>query len=203
MNRLTEGILHANPTARVYVLTDDMREEFKATKLRTIRPEWTTWWAKMELFRPDLLPNTESILYFDLDTVICGDISTLLRCRCSFAGLADFYKPTFLGSGVLLFNPKENEVLWDRMNLVWPECISKSSIWRGDQDLIQDTLLEQGRHWVSLQNRVPGIVSFKKHIRGKGMTGKEKVVCFHGKPRPADIAPEELISKYWRQEWPE
>ncbi len=34
------------------------------------------WWAKIELFRPDI---TDDLFYLDLDTVIAGDIRPILR----------------------------------------------------------------------------------------------------------------------------
>lgn len=198
VDRLTQGILRKAPDAKVYVLTDDKTQEFKATKLLSVRPEWTTWWAKLELFRPDLIPGAESICYMDLDSMIVGDITPILKARCLFSGVADFFHPEFMGSDVLVYNPKKTQFLWDRMEQVWPDCVSKAAIWWGDHHLMHDTVLEQGIRWVPIQNKIAGIVSYKKHILRRGWKGDERIVCFHGKPKPSDIPSTDPISQYWR-----
>ena len=35
------------------------------------------WWAKIELFRPDLFSGP--VLYIDLDTVICNELDTIIE----------------------------------------------------------------------------------------------------------------------------
>ena len=55
------------------------------------------WWAKIELFRPDI---TDDLFYLDLDTVIAGDIRPILEHPpTSFTMLRDFYHPQYRGSG--------------------------------------------------------------------------------------------------------
>jgi len=47
-----------------------------------LKHKWPGWWSKIELFRPDL--SLESCLYFDLDTIILGNIDELAGLASEF-----------------------------------------------------------------------------------------------------------------------
>jgi len=56
------------------------------------------WWAKMELFNPAARPNGR-IVYFDLDTVICDDLTPLAMWGGTFGICENFTKLAGSNSG--------------------------------------------------------------------------------------------------------
>ena len=150
---------------------------------------WPGWWSKMELFRPDL---SGDILYFDLDTVIVGDLSEF-KVLSAPTMLSDFYWPERPASGVMFLPESCRRKVWNR----WIESPDRHMVAcgrLGDQKFIGDALGPVRR----FQNVLPGrIVSYKAHVQRKGAhrraTGNgtvpagASVVCFHGRPRPWGI----------------
>jgi lipopolysaccharide biosynthesis glycosyltransferase len=150
----------------------------------------------MELFRPGLLSG--SVLYIDLDTIICGDIRNLLCLKSAFAGVDDFYKPGTLNSSVMVFNPRPLKFLYEKMVEEWQLCISGKSPWRSDQEFIEASLKEKNLIWAKLQASVPGIVSYKVSVRPSGEYKNATLVCFHGKPKPHELAKNNPLLLHWR-----
>lgn len=154
------------------------------------------WWAKIDLFRPDI---TDDLLYFDLDTVITGDIKKLLKTTGDqMVMLTDFYHPQYLMSSVMFIPNSAKAQIW---NAFWKEPqrhIAECTVtakW-GDQGFIRG-VIGDCLHW---QDLYPGwFVSYKADIvkvgesrwaterysRGDGtLPAGARVVVFHGNPRP-------------------
>lgn len=138
---------------------------------------WPGWWSKIELFK---LPGP--VLYFDLDTIITGDLGEIAACRDRFIILRNFYSKNHVGSGMMAWQDDVRRV-YDRFDArVMGRCA-------GDQEFIGEMI--QGVIW---QDLLPGqIVSYKAHVRkaikrtetGTGEIPEgARVVCFHGAPRP-------------------
>ncbi len=161
---------------------------------------WGHWWAKMALFRPDL--DLGRVLYFDLDTVIVGDIGELAEQRL-LTLLADFNKPEWLQSGVMLLPEEARGRVWDAW-IAGPERHMAEHAGNGDGGFLRS--LGHAQTW---QQVLPGrVVSFKRDIAKAHYVRKwdqppsalpagARVVCFHGRPRPA-----EMPAGYWlREAW--
>lgn len=144
---------------------------------------WPGWWSKLELFRPDIEGD---LLYFDLDTIITGDLADIARVR-SLALLADFYRAPrmagALGSG-MMFIPQAAKAE------IWKSWMARPPHWMrvyhqgGDQSFLERHWRTRARTW---QQLVPGqVVSYKVHCRD-GVPADARVVCFHGKPKPSDV----------------
>ena len=156
------------------------------------------WWAKIDLFRPDI---TDDLLYFDLDTVIVGNVSKLLKTTGNtMVMLTDFYHPEYLMSSVMYIPNNVKARLWDTF---WndsarhvAEC-TVTSKW-GDQGFIRG-VIGDCRRWQDLYPEL--FVSYKADIakfgeskwatarysRGNGsLPATAGVVVFHGQPRPCD-----------------
>jgi hypothetical protein len=138
---------------------------------------WPGWWSKMNLFNPALIDD--DLLYFDLDTVVLGDLDQFNVGRTTT--LSDFYRPHLPASGFMYIKHEDKRAVWDE----WmrnPErhmarCVTRER-W-GDQGFLRDLLPHQ--RWESV---LPGkVVSYKVHCQ-KGVPPGAAVVCFHGKPRP-------------------
>lgn len=141
---------------------------------------WPSWWSKMELFRPDIRGD---LLYLDLDTVVLGSLSDLLRVK-QRAMLRDFYRPSGLGSGVMVLPEAERGAIWDAF-YANPGRAMQRSVLKGDQDFLE-------RFWLNdetlrIQDVVPGqVVSYKVHCK-QGVPAGARAVCAHGKPKLWDV----------------
>lgn len=151
------------------------------------------WWAKMEIFRPEL-SRLGDFLYIDLDTVI---LSPLLSATHHLFGpkpivLADFYFPgTSIGSGLMWLPESCRDFIWEK----WISRPAEHMAFNhGDQDFLTPYLWNADR-W---QDRFPfAVVSYKAHLSpddgqqffkpGFDDLSKISVVCFHGNPRPWQI----------------
>lgn len=143
--------------------------------------DWPGWWAKVELFRPGRFDG--SVLYFDLDTLIVGDVSRLASYAGSFAMLADLYRirsgKKIGESGVMAWTPgPETEEVYAAFRANPKRMMAR---YRGDGPFIRDHVAH-----VYLQDLFPRqIVSLKADAR-KGPPEGATVVCLHGRPRPQD-----------------
>lgn len=165
--------------------------------------DWPGWWAKIELFNPNHpIIGKEDILYFDIDTVITGDISELAKVK-NFTMLNDFLEVNSEhpapASGVMFIPADKKHLAWEKFNSD-PDAIINSNCpppYHGDQGFI-GSVYKNADRW---QNILPRkIISYKVDIATKDMigfnpslslgssTGKVPldavVVCFHGNPRP-------------------
>ena len=192
VNRLAKGVHEHLPIQHRFVcLTDHPREMLPGIETVALEHGWPGWWSKMELFR---LPGP--VLYFDLDTVIVGDLSTLARSVTGdlFAMLSDFYRPNLLSSGVLAWGGDETAIFgafqlsargrWNGARLT---CGSVR--YRGDQEWLREYLkCYPDKKVTTVQSIEPGVVSYKVRVRPMGEIPEgAKVVCFHGQPRPHEV----------------
>jgi len=61
-----------------YVLTNDMDANLPGIKIPLAHPDdWPGWWAKMELYRPGILPRRRT-LYMDLDSHVIRSLQPIL-----------------------------------------------------------------------------------------------------------------------------
>ena len=177
---LAKQIRNNLPEANILCLSD---RPVKLVETMQLYYHWPTWFAKMELFRPDIKGD---LLYFDLDTVVLGNLRRLADVT-TLTVLRDFYrdggrKPEGIGSG-LMFLPEEcRGEVWDRWLTNCRREIPKlSSRGLGDQAFLETLWLGKADYW---QDQVPEeVVSWKVHCKD-GVPGRARVVCFHGKPRP-------------------
>lgn len=141
---------------------------------------WKSWWSKMELFRPDL-ERLGNILYFDLDTVIVGDLTDVSGMD-RLTLLSDFYQLANVASGVMFLPVGRRPEMWH----AWLDGAPKQRRYRGDQEFMR-TVWNAEQRW---QDVLPGqVVSYKVHVKNYHgtMPPGARVVCFHGKPRPWQV----------------
>ena len=147
-----------------------------------LESDWPKWWAKIEAFR-----LKGPVLYFDLDTTICGDLSPLILAagQHDFIALRDFNPhQREMGSGLMAWRGDMTRIYstFSRDPLGAMRSCNTPRRW-GDQGFIEP--LTAGRaYWQSL---LPGaVVSYKKHCRD-GVPAGARVICHHGKPRPWEV----------------
>ena len=144
------------------------------------------WWSKVELFRKELT-KTERNIYFDLDTVITGNLDSMIKIDEDFIGLKIFYgkdKKQLNSSFMSWRNDGSFDFIY---SMFGAEHIAQ---FRGDQDYVAWRILNQKKSFKHWQDLVSGIYSYKTDCKGKGLPEDAKLVCFHGKPRPQDASDE-------------
>lgn len=181
--------LPAGFPGRFLCFTDDptgLHEDIQTLPL----PEgYVSWWNKLYLFSQSAFEPGERVLYFDLDTVVCGPLDAIAAYNGPFAILRDAYRPDGLQSSVMAW--EAGKVCfwkaWQRMG-----CPMDS---RGDQGFIEDEL----RHHAPAlwQDLFPGrFRSYKRECRAEIPRGTS-VVVFHGHPRPHEVT-EGWVPQVWK-----
>jgi 2-polyprenyl-3-methyl-5-hydroxy-6-metoxy-1,4-benzoquinol methylase len=152
------------------------------------------WWSKLELFRLE-----GPVLYFDLDTVIVGNLDRL--------GRAVMALPENTMQMLTPFNPKRRQDgEWASGVMAWhgdfrhlleaaPTNLKDPFYAGWDQVYIFQSLLKHGVP-ISAVNDGAKIYSYKRHCRS-GVPQDAEVVCFHGNARP-HLARESWVQENWR-----
>lgn len=175
----------------------------------TLRWRWPRYWSKLEFFRPDI---TGDLLTFDLDTIVCGDLSDIRAVRRhTMLRRLKPGKGHQVASGMMFLPAAVRPVIWREWRRS-PSQLRRLYLFGGihgrpggDQGFLQQTWERHGlgprtdpdfdydewnREGVARwQDLCPGqIESYKYHVQKRGALGPEtRIVCFHGDPRPADI----------------
>jgi len=156
-----------------------------------LRHGWPGWWAKMEMFRPDIV---DDLLYLDLDSAVVGDLSDLAGIGRT-AIMRDVYRPSGLQSSIMFLADRDR-------GPVWRSFVADAARWMhrfrggGDQAFLERVW--RNRLPAIWQDQLPGqVVSYKVHVRPAQRPGREfgngslpdgaRVVVFHGKPRPWEV----------------
>ena len=138
---------------------------------------WPGWLSKIELFRPGLFEA--GALYFDLDTVILGDVTPLVAFDHRFTMLSDFQKPVRPASGVMAWSGDYSRIFSEFSDDLVAEYKDFAPNF-GDCGWIVSRL---GHEPERFQNVLPGLIGSYK----EWLPSKAAVCCFHGRPRPADV----------------
>lgn len=178
VTRLKDGVMQHITVPHRFVCLSDMMAPCHWVQLTW---DWPGWWAKMELFKLD-----PPVLYFDLDTIITGDLTDIAKAaeEKPFIILRDFYRETGMQSALMSWSTDQS-ALYRRFALKSYDYIKQYGM-RGDQAFLEDHLKPEPAKW---QDVVPGqVCSYKVHVqRAAGAPKDCRVVCFHGRPKPRDI----------------
>jgi len=145
------------------------------------------WWQKLALFKPGLA--TGRSLFLDLDVVIVGELDGVVSAfgHAELAAPRDWSQGT-LASPFMLWRGGTGHEIWERFT---PEVMVRH---HGDQNFIDEVMAKK---WTEIPP--PTICSYKWHCRGQGGPPPgARVVCFHGKPDPHEVEPQEpWITEAW------
>lgn len=177
-----------------HVFSEELTDGYHPKVIQRILPKrLDDWWGKLYLFAPAVFPPGERVMFFDLDTLIIGDIDGILSYSGQFGTLRDFYYPDRLGPAIISWEVS------DYTDSIWQEWSSQGEPRDGHGDLWWINNLDQGRfakHADKLQDLYPGqFVSFKANCV-HGVPKMARVICFHGLPRPHDC--DGWVSDVWR-----
>jgi len=151
------------------------------------------WWSKIELFKPGQF-GTPTVVYFDLDTLVLGNIDDLLRLKGGFYALRPWNKSNQnrgqCGSGIMAWENGKYDFLFEKFEK------SKIQAYRGDQVYLSACLSDHKKQFIPLQDHIPGIFSYKRECRRKLPNGA-RIVCFHGRPRVHEVE-DSWVKASWR-----
>lgn len=172
VEKLRDGVARHLSLEHHFVCLSDV--EVPCDRVPMLRA-WSGWWSKLELFEWFTGPT----LYFDLDTVIVGSIDDIADYPHEFSMLSDFGRPSSCASGVMAWCGDYSHIALEFTEERAADYLEPTR-W-GDQAWISETVgVEPDR----LQELFPRqIVSRKFGARWPD----ERVVCFHGVPRPRDV----------------
>jgi alpha-N-acetylglucosamine transferase len=172
------------PSPRIYCIYDKIQQPISTVGLDLIpmKYKWPGWWAKMNLFSPELV-EIRPFLYLDLDTAVLKSIHELFKLpqylRDSFITLEDFYRKGVLASGMMwIANNEETNKIW-RAWIANPEQNMKT--FRGDQDFIGSFV--DSVFFQSLTKQIGSFKPLPDRLWKYEVEDKDAVICFHGYPR--------------------
>lgn len=169
VRRLRDGVAeHLSLPHRFVCLSDT---EVEGVDTVPLVEDWPGWWAKIELFRPDVFSGR--VLFFDLDTEIVGSLDDLAGYDGPFAMLEDPLRDGGRCSGVMAWEAGRGRDIWSQFT---PGAMASH---RGDQDWIAGSVDR-----VDLLPRLyPGQMVSWRHHCGDGVPDGARVVYFHGEPK--------------------
>jgi hypothetical protein len=168
------------PSHQFICLTDTELSNIDNVRLEH---DWPGWWAKLELFK-----IKEPCLYFDLDTILVGDCTDIVNTARTkdFVILRDFYRGYTL-TPVKPYAMQSSMMYWSKpVDFIYDKYLelAGSAEMVGDQDFIEYAMqdrLDTVSYW---QDICTGIVSYKADERENGLQEQDRIVIFHGQPRP-------------------
>lgn len=160
-----------------FICFTDQPDEYPGLIItKSLPPDTTGWWSKLYLFSSGLFDDGDRILYFDLDTVIVGDLDAISQYDGEFAILQDFYRPKGWQSSVMGWRAGFGSYIWES----WLEA-GRPEIEGGDQAWIEKCQRPLGQLW---QHLYPGLFCSYKADCTPFPPDNASVVVFHGEPRP-------------------
>ena len=160
--RLYHSVLkHADRPFDFYVLTNAMEADVPGTKIKLLHgDDWPGWWAKMELYRPDLPAGRT--LYMDLDSHCIRSLGPVLDFEGDLVIFDDRtrqHQPKHVQRGeggwvyryqaaTILFNAGEWGWLYEKFLQDWDYYLKH---FRSDQDILGEWIPDQPtfpREWL-------------------------------------------------------
>lgn len=159
---------------------------------------WPGWWSKIELFRPDLF--TGPVLAVDLDTVLMGDLTPLVKHGFSFVMMRDFQLPDRANS-CLMYWEGDYRFIYEAFlqdPYYYQEIYARTPL-LGDQAMIEIQLMKQASELVLWQDILPAdfLINFQLEVqRGKDWN-KASLCWWTYIPKPHDLRDHPLIKEHW------
>lgn len=136
---------------------------------------WPKWWAKLELFRPDI---EHDLFYLDLDTTV----HNMPAMPDKTTVLTDFGDKSVIATGLMFIKHEDKAVIWNHFIANPHKAMSEHIKWPAGDGGFINRFYHDKQRWQHIAN----VYSYKMHC-GKGVPKDAHIVCHHGKPRPWDI----------------
>lgn len=173
------------------------------------------WWNKMYLFDNTHREEKNNIIFFDLDTVITGNIDWFMSYTGKFAildkGIVDGGNATnYFATGLYAFNSSKNQYLWD----IFKNNLHVTNQIAGDQDFAT-YCIDRNEIDIIQKMKPNGVRSYK--LQGiydflDKPPDDLSIILFHGVPRPHQAIsevveahgkiyePREWVKEYWHND---
>ena len=207
---------HITPGIRLHVYTEANRsvpEPMIKHELETwtITSSKKSWWYKMQLFNP--AHHAGPLLYFDLDTVIVGNLDWIWQLPTTyFWAIRDFkylWRPNHTGinSSVIWWDTQDYKNIWS--TFVQQDLTAIMGKYPGDQDYMSAMIPENQRRFFDATRVqswrwqcVDGGYNFQKrryHTPGTGtqVADSTSIMVFHGNPKPDQITDQTVLA-HWQ-----
>ena len=170
-----------------------------------------SWWYKLQMFDPAHYAG--DLLYFDLDTVICNDITWMTQESTDYLWtIRDFRRlqratHNTMNSSVMWWNTTKFAWIWDRVRA--SDINELTRRYAGDQDFLHAVIDPNARRYYSADRirswrwqALDGGYDFGRRRHNTPDTGTQidpdvSVLVFHGRPKPHQIS-DPVISALWR-----
>lgn len=142
----------------------------------TLQSNLKTWWAKLELFRPDQFGMWDRVLYLDLDVVVKRRLTPLITVKDSFCMIENF-------------GPNRPQSAHNSSMMLWTPDSRTLQIWNAAPSNLTEKLHgDQCWIWRVMDGNIANweredIASYKYHAR-RGERKGAAVIVFHGEPKP-------------------
>ena len=207
---------HVTPGIRLHVYTEADRPVPESMIKHELTP-WPitnskrSWWYKMQLFNPAHYAGP--LLYFDLDTVIVGNLDWIWQLPTTyFWAIRDFkylWRPNHTGinSSIMWWDTRHYQNLWD--TFVLQDLATTMGKYPGDQDYISAVIPENQRRFFDTTKVLSwrwqcldGGYDFqrRRHLApgtGTEITDSTSIMVFHGNPKPEKITDQTIVA-HWR-----
>jgi len=207
VRKLYEGVSANLSLDHEFICLTDSPSSVGFCETIPLKHKWPGWWSKIELFRPDL--PFQACLYFDLDTIILGNIDELVRLAFEFPfitlrGFNQHYafkhrRELNLATGVMAGNfPSCAKIYHTFCQKPDEHMKAKRERWRhGDQGFVASIV---GLDGPRLQDYLPDdyIVGKKRTGKGTRIPKKARVLAWSGNPRLHTIT-EGPVAELWRK----
>lgn len=159
------------------------------------------WWYIIGLFNPKH-GFKDKVVYLDLDTIVTGNIDHIISLDKSFATIRDFYRPNGLQTAYIMWEPDWGSFIWNKLAEQFPpKKYNKLLGYAGGTNAFLERSVGTGDNVCRLQDEFPEeLISYKVHIKPTPdfKITKEKLVFFHGKPRPHEVRNLPWMVEHWR-----
>ena len=173
------------------------------------------WWYIIGLTNPEHDHN-ERIFYFDLDTIVTGNIDHILSMEQPFATISDFGWPAGLQTAFIMWDKATRDSVWKYFTTKYspadyPNLDCDYTRWGGTNQFLEECMgvvrinqnpnpaIENAPPVVRLQDEFPGdCASYKaQNLAGRDSLPENiKLVFFHGKPMPHEVN-ETWMGTHW------
>jgi hypothetical protein len=147
-----------------------------------LRHDWPKWWAKMQIYE-DTLDCIYPTLVVDLDTVFVGHLNILPEHEGNAIFIRDPWKDGFrhperLAGGFMYLPTWARWRIWQ----AWDPNRTPGEFGGDDQPFLHKLFAKDGLRFQD--HYIDQIVSYKVHVKALGVQPDNRVVYFHGTPRP-------------------
>jgi hypothetical protein len=166
-----------------------------------LEPIGAGWWAKMQLFRPNIFDGP--VLFFDLDTVIFGDLTPIVEALLAQEKFIMWRDPTInISSSAIMYWNGDYSSIYETYKNSNNHYENKYSSWNqngskqiGDQALISELIPHAfindliPPEWIQLVSKKDNVKDFSK----------SKILIFK-KPhsKPSTLTEHPIVKQHWK-----